>query len=41
MKRTKRKAKMTNRHGKKNCRHEHIIPFGPGEFACAKCGKEL
>lgn len=41
MKKLKRKSKETNKHGKKNCRHEHIISVGPEEFVCGGCGKEL
>lgn len=39
--RQKKKEKSMNKHGKKNCRHKVIIPYGPGEFTCGVCGKEL
>lgn len=40
MKRIKKKSKMTNKHGKRNCIHEKVISIGD-EFVCKKCGKEL
>lgn len=37
----KKKSKVINKHGKKKCNHNIIIPCGPCEFRCGQCGKEL